>query len=129
MWTRQKVGSLEPFARMTWLESLALDTTNIDSLRPLASLTNLKSLDLGGRLPMQEYAWLAAKLPDTEFRWFAPYLDLAPSGIDRCKKCGKESMAMLTGRGAGTICRFCDEKKVQRHEAAFNTARENVKAE
>lgn len=123
MWSRQKVDSLEPLSQMTWLKHLAVDTSHVDSLRPLARLTGLRSLDLGGRMPMAEYAWLAAQLPETECRWFQPWLDLADSGIGYCKQCKQQSMVMLTGRGKGTLCRQCDAEKVARHEAAFNAAR------
>jgi len=129
MWTRQKVASLEPFARMTWLEHLSVDTSNIESLRPLASLKGLKSLDVGGRLPMQEYAWLSAKLPNTDCRWFSPYLDLASSGIGHCKTCKNDSMVMLTGRGTKTLCRLCDKDVVDRHAAAFNAFRKSAMTE
>ena len=123
MWSRQKVDSLEPLSQMTWLKSLAVDTSQVKSLRPLARLTSLESLDVGGRLPMEEYAWLSARLPNTDCRWFQPFLDLADSGIGYCKQCKTQSMVMLTGKGKGTVCRHCDSDKVTRHEAAFNAVR------
>jgi len=119
MWTRQRLGSLQPFAQMTWLESLALDTAHVDSVRPLAQLSGLRQLDLGGRLPLSEYAWLAAHLPRTECRWFAPYLDLAPSGIGRCPRCQQDSRVMLTGKGGGVRCLHCDARRVSKHVAQF----------
>jgi hypothetical protein len=119
MWTRQKVATLEPFAAMTWLKTLAVDTSNIKSLRPLANLRSLETLGVGGRLPMEEYAWLAAKLPDTQCRWFSPYLDLASTGIGHCPQCRQDSKVMLTGKGARVLCRSCDKEKLQRHEVAF----------
>lgn len=123
MWARQDVGPLEVFSKMTSLKSLALDTKHVASLRPLGTLVNLATLDIGGRLPMEEYAWLAAKLPTTECQWFHPYLDLKSSGIGRCPKCKEETRVMLTGRGAGTRCRQCDKSKVERHVQAFETAK------
>ena len=126
MWSRQKVDSLEPLSQMTWLKSLAVDTSHVKSLRPLAQLTSLESLDVDGRLPMEEYAWLSAKLPGTDCRWFQPFLDLADSGIGYCKQCKTQSMVMLTGKGKGTVCRHCDADKVARHEAAFNAVRAGV---
>jgi len=123
MWSRQELATLEPFSHMTWLSSLALDTSSITSLRPLASLIGLKYLGIGGRLPMEEYAWLSAKLPNTECKWFAPYLDLSDSGIGQCQVCKSDSRVMLTGRGAKTVCRVCDQAKVARHEQAFYAAK------
>jgi Leucine-rich repeat (LRR) protein len=123
IWSRQTVGSVEPFAQMTWLKSLSLDTSKIDSIRPLANLKHLQSLGMGGRLPMEEYAWLSAQLPNTESRWFSPYFDLAGTGHSPCKTCKNDSMVMLTGRGAKILCKICDIAKVQKHEAAFNAAK------
>lgn len=117
------VSDFSPLTRMTWLKSLAIDTSAVKSLRPLAQLSSLESLDVGGRLPMEEYAWLSAKLPGTECRWFQPWLDLAESGIGYCRQCKTQSMLMLTGRGKGTVCRHCDGDKVARHEAAFLLAK------
>ena len=129
MWSRQKVDSLEPLSQMTWLKFLAVDTSAVSTLRPLAKLQTLESLDVGGRLPMAEYAWLAAKLPRTDCRWFNPWLDLADSGIGYCKQCQQQTMVMLTGRGKGTVCRHCHADKVARHEAAFLAAKTAAAAE
>jgi Leucine-rich repeat (LRR) protein len=123
LWTRQDVGSLEPFARMTSLRSLMVDTSRVRSLRPLAALSQLETLGIGGRLPMAEYAWLAGRLRDTQCRWFHPWLDVAGSGIGRCSTCGNDSMVMLTGKGAPIVCRLCAAGAVARHEAAFEAVR------
>jgi len=129
MWARQDVGALETFSKMTWLKSLALDTWKVETLRPLANLQALQFLDLGNRLPMAEYAWLSAMLPNTQCRWFKPYLDLAGIGFSRCTQCKQDSKVMLTGKGAKLLCRFCDSKHVERHEAAFNEAKLRATAE
>lgn len=123
MWSKQSVASLQPFAQMTWLKSLCVDTSNLTSIRELATLTNLESLGVGGRLPYTEYAWLAAKLPNTECQWFQPYLDLSDSGWSPCKTCGKKSMVMVTGKGKPTLCRHCDEAKLAKHVSLFEQAR------
>lgn len=129
MWTRQDVGNLEPFAEMTWLKSLAVDTTHVKSIMPLARLKQLENLDLGGRLPYEEYAWLSAQLPHTECRWFAPFLELSDSGYGPCKTCGQKSMLMLTGRGKPVVCKFCDQDKVNKHAVAFESVRQKAKNE
>lgn len=123
MWSRQAIASLEPFAAMTWLSSLAIDTSSVTSLRPLARLKGLRELGVGGRLPFEEYAWLSAKLPDTECRWFDPFYELAGSGYSACKSCGLDSMVMLTGKGKPILCKHCDSAKVGRHVQLFNAAR------
>lgn len=128
MWSRQNVGTLEPFAQMTWLQSLALDTSKVKTVRPLANLRRLKFLDFGNRMPMSEYAWLSAMLPNTECRWFKPYLDLSGIGFSRCKQCKQDSKVMLTGKGSKLLCRVCDSKQIERHEAAFNAAKAEARA-
>jgi hypothetical protein len=129
MWSRQNVGSLEPFAQMTWLKSLAVDTTHIKSIRPLARLTQLQSLGIGGKLPFEEYARLSTKLPNTECRWFSPYLELSDSGYSPCKSCGQKSMVMLTGRGKPILCKHCDSVKLIKHEQAFEAIRQKAELE
>jgi hypothetical protein len=126
MWTRQNVGNLDPFAEMTWLKTLAVDTTHVKSIRPLARLTQLESLDLGGRLPFEEYAWLSAKLPQTACRWFSPYQELSESGYSPCKECGQKSMVMLTGRGKPVICKFCEADKLNKHVSKFEAVRHDA---
>jgi Leucine-rich repeat (LRR) protein len=123
MWSRQELASLEPFSQMTWLSSLSIDTSSLTSLKPLARLSGLKYLGIGGRLPMEEYAWLSAKLPNTQCQWFAPYLDLADSGMGQCQVCKNQSLVMLTGRGARTVCKVCNQAKVAQHEQVFYEAK------
>jgi hypothetical protein len=126
MWSSQDVGPLDRFGRMTWLRSLSVDTTNVASLRPLAGLAGLERLGVGGKLPMAEYAWLAAQLPRTECRWFQPWLDMADAGIGPCKTCGRKTLVMLTGKGARTLCRDCDAAAVQRHAQAFQAVKDEA---
>ncbi|WJN61119.1 hypothetical protein [Pseudomonas sp. SO81] len=123
MWSKQAAASLEPFGQMTWLSSLCVDTSNVKSLRALEPLANLKSLGIGGRLPYDEYAWLSAKLPNTECQWFQPYLDLSESGYSPCASCGEKSMVMVTGKGKPVLCRHCDDAKLTKHVGLFEQAR------
>ncbi len=120
MWSKQAIASLEPFGEMTWLTYLALDVSGASSLRPLGNLKNLKELGIGGRLPYEEYAWLAGKLPNANCRWFLPYVELVASGIGRCKRCKHESMVMVTGRGKPALCRRCDAAELEKHVDLFN---------
>ena len=129
MWSRQAVGSLEPFATMTGLKSLTVDTSSVTSLRPLSALTGLTELGLGGKLPYEEYAWLAAKLPNTQCRWFSPFLDMQGSGFGRCKVCGEDSLVMLTGRGKPVVCKHCEAEKVADHVSRFDAVRERAERE
>jgi len=123
MWSRQAIENLDPFASMTWLSSLTIDTSSVSSLKPLGCLTGLRELGLGGRLPFEEYAWLSAKLPNTECRWFKPFLELAGIGYSACPSCHEDSMVMLTGKGKKVLCKHCDAAKVAKHVDLFNSAR------
>ncbi|MEQ1636808.1 MAG: hypothetical protein ABL903_08940 [Methylococcales bacterium] len=129
MWSRQAIESLDPFASMTWLTSLAIDTSSVSSLRPLSWLVRLRELGLGGRLPFEEYAWLSAMLPNTECRWFAPFYDLVASGYGACKSCHRDSMVMLTGKGKPVLCKHCDAAKVAKHVALFEAARASARSD
>lgn len=127
LWTKQTVESLDPFVRMTGLTSLSVDTSGVPSLKPFAQMVSLKELGIGGCMPMHEYAWLSAKLPNTECRWFRPYLDLATAGIGRCPTCANDSMVMITGKGGPSLCKICDSAKVQRHEEVFYLVQKNAR--
>jgi hypothetical protein len=129
MWSRQAIASLQPFASMTWLSALAIDTSSITSLRPLGGLKGLLELGVGGRLPFEEYAWLSAKLPGTQCKWFAPFYDLAGSGYSVCKSCQRDSMVMLTGKGKPVLCKHCDSAKVEKHVELFNAARATAQSD
>ena len=59
---------------------------------------------------------LSGKLQDTECAWFAPYVEL--KGFE-CKKCGKDTMVMLTGKRKPTICPECDSKRLAKHIQEF----------
>ncbi|MBI1772458.1 MAG: hypothetical protein HYR68_08965 [Burkholderiales bacterium] len=123
MWSRQNLGSIEPFTEMTWLKSLCIDTSHIASIKALASLKGLQYLGVGGRLPMEEYAWLSAKLPNTQCKWFFPYLNFSALGAGPCEKCKTGSKLMLTGKGARVLCEVCDKAKIEKYEASFVAAK------
>lgn len=122
MWGRQPIADLVPFARMTFLHTLTLDTSTLKSIRALASLTQLKTLNVGGRLPYEDYAWLSAKLPHTECWRFVPYTD-ASNILGPCPRCKQRSMVMLTGKGKPTLCRHCDKARFDKHVALFEQVR------
>jgi hypothetical protein len=129
MWTRQAVESVEPLATMTWLEELWVDTSNTKSIRPLERLQNLRFLAISGRRTVEEYAWLAGRLPRTRCQWFEPFLDLSAKGFGACRKCKQQTMVMVTGKGKPTLCRSCDEAKLARHVQQFEDLRAASAAE
>lgn len=129
MWSQQTVDSLEPIASMSSLTSLAIDTSSILSLRPLARMTGLRHLGLSGRMPFDEYAWLSVKLPRTACSRFAPFIELSELGHSACVKCQQHAMVMVTGKGKPTLCKSCDAAKLAKHVAQFEAARALARCE
>jgi hypothetical protein len=118
MWTRMTVESLAPLSNLTKLTFLHL--TNLKpvdaSLEPLHGLTALEELECANFYPMEEFAKLAAALRQTRCDWFEPCVRFPHVA---CKKCGQQELVLLTGMGARTLCRACDQKRVRKHEDAF----------
>ncbi len=118
IWTRMTVESLSPLSNLTALSFLHL--TNLKpldtSLEPLQKLTALEELECANFYPMEEFAKLAAALRHTRCAWFDPYVRLPNIA---CKKCGQNELVVLTGKGASTLCRACDQRRVRKHEDAF----------
>lgn len=104
-----KLDSLEPLASLTGLRHLRLGAVRIGdgSLRPLAELKALKTLFVGSVLPVQEYAALAAALPNTRGNVLKPYIE---SGVE-CDACGALKV-LPTGRGTSFLCPRCDSEKL-----------------
>lgn len=118
IWTRMKIDSLAPLSSLERLEFLGLTSLKVvdESLAPLANLKNLRQLFLTNAYPFEEFARLAAQLPNTECQWFAPYV----STTLKCEECDEEDRVLLTGKGKSLLCPRCDAKRLQRHVAAFD---------
>ncbi len=118
IWKRMKIQSFKPLEQLKNLELLHL--TNImpvdGSLEPLQNLKRLKQLDLANFYPMEDFAKLAGILTKTSCAWFKPYIN---TSFSPCKKCGKESIVMLTGRRKPSLCGKCDTKRLNKHVAEF----------
>ena len=93
-----------------------LEITNVKStdksLSALAELKNLNELLIANFFPMEEFARLSIKLPNTKCTWFKPYV---PIESFECKNCGSNSMVMLTGKGKSIICSICNSNKLNKH--------------
>jgi hypothetical protein len=118
MWTRMKIESFKPIEEINSIEFLHL--TNIkpedESLEPLKDLSKLKQLDIANFYPMEEFAKLAGIHTDTYCTWFKPYIN---TNIGECKKCGKQTVVMLTGERKPSLCSECDIKRLNKHVAEF----------
>jgi len=118
MWTRQPVKSLEPLAALTSLRWLAVSKSADESLRPLAALKALRWLGISSAYPLEEFAWLAARLPQVQCRCFQPFDDWSQTGLN-CRKCAGATLVSLIGKGGRTLCRRCDAAKVAAHVEKF----------
>jgi hypothetical protein len=118
IWSKMTVDSLGPLAGLRELKYLDLMNLKVldGSLEPLGSLTELTELGLSNFYSVREFARLAARLRGTHCLWFSPTVDLPNVA---CQKCGKESMASLTGKGIRTMCRVCDADRIRKHEDLF----------
>jgi hypothetical protein len=119
MWTRMQVESFQPLEKLVNLELLHL--TNIkakdESLEPLSSLKRLRRLDIANFYPMREFATLSRRLSGAECTWFQPYI---PFEQGYCKKCGRQTMLILTGQRKPQLCESCDRERLFRHVREWN---------
>lgn len=110
------IESLRWITALSGLQRLSAGFTTIGdgSLRPLASLRQLRSLHIPNRFARNEFAWLAGQLPQVDCLWFAGYAECG-----NCPHCKAASRVMLTGKKAGIICRSCDQAKFAQLQAEF----------
>lgn len=124
MWTAMTLETLNPISAMTNLEELDLSNVRVrdKSLRGLAGLQKLKNLNIANYYPIEEVAWLSTQLKNTKCTWFEPYIDFKYA---TCKKCGRNTMVMLSGRGTSSLCKNCDSLRLAKHIDKFNKAADN----
>lgn len=121
IWTRMKIETLDPLAGLISLEYLDLTNCKVrdESLRPLAPLSKLRRLDIPNFYPMEEFAWLSVRLPETQCTWFTPYI---PMNLN-CERCKSATLVMLTGKGKPVLCSQCDEDRLNQHAEKFGRLR------
>ena len=143
----RRIDDFEVLGRLTHLDGLAFDAADgklleVESLAPLAGLTQLTWLNLGGvrardrslrplqglrkliwlglarHYPAQEFARLSAALPSTECPWFRPF-NAMPGAATRCPRCEQGVRVMPSGSGMRSLCTSCDERRLAAHVRAF----------
>lgn len=126
MWMRMTVRSLAPLSALGNLRYLSLVNlkTEDETLRPLEALSKLDALEIANFYPMQEFARLSVVLKDTKCLWFHSFQELSVA----CKKCGEESLVVLTGKNKPTTCKRCDSKRLERHISEFLRIQQEVVA-
>jgi hypothetical protein len=129
-----KVPSLSPLTRLTGLCRLELSNVEaIDgSLAPLAVLQGLQHLFISARaFEAEEYARLAASLPNTQGAradclnplFTKPkYFSNGEAHLP-CPKCSQPRV-ILTGKGTPVSCLTCNAKRIEKHIARWEAARE-----
>jgi hypothetical protein len=121
---RQTIGSLSFLRSLRRLEYLTLHFSAVadGSLRPIAKLPSLPTLNLSNTFPREEFANLAAQLPKVTCIWFAGY-----TALGNCPNCGQGTMVMLTGKGQPSLCTVCDrtrfEKKLEEFRSLVDSSR------
>lgn len=116
--------SYEPIGRLTCLEELQLHGIMVSrlGLRPLASLVRLQSLSIDTQHPIEDYAFLATKLPAVTDAlgplWQNPHI--------RCEKCASVIQyfrGVTKPRARRYTCPNCNPNLVARHVEAYESAR------
>lgn len=119
-----RIPSLAPLAALQHLERLSLGglQPRDRDLAVLERLPALRSLDLRAMddFGLEDFARLAARLPDVEGRCLQPYFTIP--GLAFCRVC-KAPEVMLTGaRGRRRLlCPSCDAERLAQHVGRWQT--------
>lgn len=105
-----RLKTVAPLAAMPALQSLTLLNLKIedDDITCLARASGLTSLAIANMFPMEQFAFLAARLNS---RLVEPIPVTVESSIG-CETCGAAKV-MLTGKGRPLLCPRCDSKKLE----------------
>ncbi|KAB0564623.1 leucine-rich repeat domain-containing protein [Brucella pituitosa] len=107
--------SLEPLVALTRLEELRLTNLKVeeDGLRPIAKCRGLKRLSVANTFDTEDYAFLAAKMPNTVCRHFNATVQVQGDAIKR----GIDTM--VVGRRKPFLSSREDAGRIAVYEAAF----------
>ena len=132
MWDALKVSSLSPLRRLPGLRFLTLSNVRVldASLRPVASLTELREVRLPNFFEVEEFARLSAALPNATGNAltpvFAAFEDMPAERLPhRCSQCGGPRR-MMTGKPAVLLCPNCDAAKMRKRIAQWEAGRSSA---
>ena len=113
VWTRNTAATLAPLAALPRLRELSLWNLKVEEggLRPLAGCRALRRLELSNQFETEDYAYLAARLPEVEAGRLAPYTRLATPITDKD--------VMITGKRKPLLSSTKDAERIARYELAF----------
>ena len=113
------VDSLAPVAALSDLEELSFNGKTRDgSLDKLGSHPHLRNVFFSNVYSWAEIARFEARYPKVDFPWKGGVVYDANPEVLRCKKCGLPQ-AMLSGKGLRLACPECDEAYLQKHLARY----------
>jgi hypothetical protein len=124
MYRDLKLPTLDPLRHLVSLRSLVLQNVSVGdrSLAPISEL-RLSFLFVPNKFSTEEFARLAAALPDAQFVAFTGFFTGDPDHPDRalagnCPRCDG-GMVTTTGRPTKRLCPACDRDKVEKHRARW----------
>jgi hypothetical protein len=109
IWNRNRAQSLEPIGRLGSLQELVLTNLAVasDGLRPLARCRSLRRLSLSNQFATEDYAYLAARLPQVECEMFAPFVPLGQAiGGNDVMVVGKRKPFLNASKDADRLARY-----------------------
>jgi hypothetical protein len=111
------IQTLKPLSVLTNLKYLRLANLKItdDTLKPLADLKNLNELWLSNQFETKEYAWLATRLPNTKCDMF--------QAVNKVNITGTKNElvwdTMVTGRRKSFLLSTQDRQKIDKYISDF----------
>ena len=124
VWNANYADSLDHLSGLSRLEALVLLNLRVGEggLRPLASLTSLKSLFLSNQFETADYAYLAAHLSQTRCESFAPFIKLGSEVTKHDIMVTGKRKPFLNSRDPK------DQKKLEKYVAAFEKLKREFEA-
>ena len=133
---RIEVATLRPLSRLVNLEHLFLICMRLDepSLTPLVALKKLKRLRIQSNMAsMEEYARLAAALPDVEsetLRGFKTLRRVLPGDVDLLEvidELDPEEQVVMVGKGGRRFKVATDRDRIVKELLRFHAARNSFR--
>lgn len=115
MWNKLSLDSVKPLANLTSLKTLDLGNIEIKdegSILPLSSLRQLDTLTIPSRFPTEEIARLSIELPNTKCEFFAPYVKV---------NFGDDKDILIVGKGKPRLSSKRDMKRIEKYVAEFKS--------
>ena len=113
MWKPLKIDTLKPLAALSNLRELRLANIQVkeDGLQPIGELMGLKELMLSNQFETKDYAYLSVKLPETKCDYFKPYIVYdRPIG---------NNDTMITGKRKPFLNSKVDKDRIKKYESEF----------